>query len=322
MGLITFDKIRRVRVPLLLGIIFYSCSPPKKVDPFTVHESEEGIELLENEHPVFFYQRKPKLNQDTVGFNNYLHPVYSLKGDTLTEEFPEDHPHHRGVFWAWHQLYINDSSIGDGWMMQNLSTDVIDAKATLETDHAHLDAHVLWKSTAFENGKPFVEEHTSITVYRQLGDLRKIDFEISLKALVPGVGIGGSKDIKGYGGFCTRIKLPEQLTFKSSNGLVTPQEGQVVAGSWMDFSWTDSTRQVDSSGLAILCHPSTPNYPAPWILRQQGSMQNIVFPGAERIQLSMDQPTVLRYRLIIHNGDTNNAGIATQQEEYEKVVNP
>lgn len=307
------------RIFLLVGIISFGCSSPGKRVPFTVRESAAGVELLENELPVFFYQRIQKSNTDTVAFNNYLHPLYDLKGDTLTEEFPKDHPHHRGIFWAWHQLYVNDSSIGDGWMMQNFSMEVISANSTMEAEHAHLDTHVQWKSSAFEYGKPFVEEHTSIIVYPKQADSRKIDFEISLKALVPGVEIGGSDDIKGYGGFCTRIKLPENLTFTAAKGQVTPTEEQVVAGSWMDFSWYDSTRQ-DESGLAILCHSNTPNYPAPWILRQSGSMQNIVFPGAERIEISMDEPTVLRYRLIIHNGNTDKAHITEGQSEYEKVV--
>lgn len=314
---LTFDEIHMVRFLLLLSVI--SCSPPKKEVPFTVRENKAGIELLENEIPVFFYQRAPKSSTDKSAFNNYLHPFYDLKGDTLTEEFPEDHPHHRGIFWAWHQLYANGKRVGDGWMMDNISMDVISATTPLDTDQAQLNAHVLWKSSAFENGKPFVEEHTSIIVYPRQADTRKIDFEISLKAMVPGVEIGGSDDIKGYGGFCTRIKLPKSLIFTSAKGSVTPVEGQVNAGAWMDFSWYDSTHQSES-GLAILCHPGTSNYPAPWILRQSGSMQNIVFPGAERIEISMEKPTVLRYRLIVHNGSSIKADIAARQSEYEREV--
>jgi hypothetical protein len=87
----------------------------------------------------------------------------------------------------------------------------------------------------------------------------------------------------------------------------------------MDFSAVyDTTRQVES-GLAVLCHPTTPNYPAPWILRQRGSMQNIVFPGETRIELSAEKPTILRYRLIIHNGNAIKADIASLQTEYDEL---
>lgn len=311
---------RRVRFLQLAVIISFNCSyPGTKSSPFTVLENGQGIELLENDHPVFFYQREPKPSTGNYVFNNYLHPLYDLKGDTLTEEFPEDHPHHRGIFWAWHQLYIQDKSIGDSWMMENISMDVISTNTMLDKEEAQLQAHVLWKSPAIQNGEPFLEEHTSIIVHQQQSDTRKIDFEISLKSLVPGVQIGGSEEVeKGYGGFCARIRLPKGLVFTSAKGSVTPLDGQVLAGAWMDFSSYDSTRHVER-GMAILCHPSTPNYPAPWILRQTGSMQNIVFPGNKRVELFMEKPTRLRYRLIIHEGNTNQSDIASLQLEYEQM---
>lgn len=306
-----------VRILILIILVSMGCSNfGTKKSPFTVNENRQGIELLENGDPVFFYQREPKPSGGML-FNNYLHPLYDLSGDTLTEEFPVDHPHHRGIFWAWHQLYVHDKRIGDNWMMENISLDVDTLTTRLDEKQARLDMRVLWRSTV--NEEPFLEEHTSIIVHPQQSDIRKIDFEISLKSLVPDLQIGGSEDVKGYGGFCARIKLPKSLVFTSEDGTVTPIDGQVVAGAWMDFSAVyDTTRQVES-GLAILCHSTTPNYPAPWILRQRGSMQNIVFPGEARIELSTEKPTILRYRLIIHNGNAIKADIASLQSEYEQV---
>lgn len=310
---------RIVRVLPLVVIMSFNCSfPNAKKSPFTVNESKQGIELLENDHPVFFYQREPKSSAENYLFNNYIHPLYDLKGDTLTDEFPEDHPYHRGIFWGWHQLYIHDKSIGDGWTMENISLEVINTDTKLDKEGARLNVKVLWKSSMIQDWKPFVEEHTSIIVHQQQSNIRKIDFEISLRSLVSGVQLGGSEDVKGYGGFCARIKLPESLVFASTTGLVTPLEGQVLAGPWMDFSaYYDNSHQAES-GIAILCHPTTPNYPAPWILRQTGSMQNIVFPGKERIELPMEKPIVLRYRIIIHSGNANDVDIASLQSEYEK----
>lgn len=308
-------NIQTVTILLLISLVSFSCSRPEtKNSPFITNESAEGLELLEDGHPVFFYQRKPKPSAGTF-FNNYLHPLYDLEGDTLTEEFPKDHPHHRGIFWAWHQLYIQDKRLGDGWMMENISQEVVQATATMDSERATLAAQVLWKSSIKE--EPFLEEHTSIIVHKQQPDFRKIDFEITLKSLVPGVQIGGSEDVKGYGGFCARIKLPKSLVFTSTGGPVLPLEGQVVAGAWMDFSAVYDSTDNAESGLSILCHPSTPNYPAPWILRQTGSMQNVVFPGETRIEIPMDKPIVLRYRVIIHKGNASNVDVAALQLEYE-----
>ncbi len=131
--------------------------------------------------------------------------------------------------------------------------------------------------------------------------------------------MGGSDDEKGYGGFCARIKLPDDLVFTSVNGPVIPQTTQVIAGPWMNFSGTFGPSDQESS-LAILCHPSTPNYPAPWILRQQTSMQNIVFPGRNRVELSMEQPIVLRYRLLIHERSAQELDLPAMQSAYENLV--
>lgn len=285
---------------------------------FTFKENDQGVQLLENNKPVFFYQRKTKLLSGQYNCNNYLHPLYSLAGDTLTEESPKDHPYHRGIFWAWHQHYIDNKSVGEGWIVEGISQDVVNVQKELINGTAQFNLSVLWKSSLYQNGKPYIEEKTKIIVYPKEQDVRKIDFEISLKALVPGVQIGGSDDEKGYGGFCPRVKLPDGLIFTSTDGPVKPQNTQIKAGPWMDLSGAYG-RNGEISGLTILCHPSTPNYPAPWILRQKASMQNVVFPGRERINVSMEKPIVLRYRLIIHNGNAGSVNIPKLQAEYSKM---
>ncbi len=274
--------------------------------------------MLENGHPVFFYQRTLKSLTGEYICNNYIHPLYSLDGDTLTEEFPVDHPYHRGIFWAWHQHYIGEQSIGDGWIMKDISYDVVDVQTKADKTSALIRLNVLWKSPVFQNGEPYLEERTNITIHNLQQDVRKIDFEIVLLPLVPGVYIGGSEDKKGYGGFCCRIKMPDGLIFTAKNGQVIPQELQLEAGPWMDFS-APYGNQGQVSGITILCHPGTPNYPAPWILRQKTSMQNIVFPGEKKVELSLKRPTILRYRLIIHRGNAGSVDISKWQAEYAGV---
>ena len=309
-------KRRNLIIVSLCSIVIicsYSTGPKS---PFSKKQTAEGIELSENGKTVFFYQKEPKKASEKYSFNNYLHPVYNLIGEIITEEFPPDHLNHRGIFWAWHQLYIDNKNIGDGWMMEYISEDVTDVKTKINRKNAQLNARVLWKSSLWQNGKPFIEEETSIIVHRTEDNTRKIDFEIKLIPLTVGVQIGGSDDEKGYGGFCVRLKMPESLVFTSEKGCVKPQNLQIKSGPWMDFSAIFG-KSDEKSGLTILCHPSVPNYPAPWIIRQTGSMQNIVFPGRQRIRI--DKPLVLRYRVIIHNGDTLSLNIDKLQSEYYKL---
>jgi hypothetical protein len=71
------------------------------------------------------------------------------------------------------------------------------------------------------------------------------------------------------------------------------------------------------SGLAILCHPSLPDFPQRWIIRSRRSMQNAMYPGREAIALSTKEPLVLRYRLVVHRGDAADANIEQLQKAYE-----
>jgi hypothetical protein len=254
---------------------------------------------------------------------NYIHPLYGLDGEILTEDFPADHLHHRGVFWAWHQVWLADKKLGDGWATIDFFWDVYDAEIlTIDSQSSALRLDVYWKSPLLTdaNGKqqPFVKETTTIRVHRAEGDIRKIDFQIELLALKDNMRLGGSEDAKGYGGFSTRIPLPDGLAFTGTDGPVEPTNLSVEAGPWLDFSG-NLGGQGKTSGLAILCHNSLPEYPRRWILRRKGSAQNPVFPGRNPVPLSREKPLVLRYRLIIHRGGVNDINLDKLQAEYNNT---
>jgi len=288
--------------------------------PVRIVKTGEGFLFLEGKKKILFYQRKPKSFHGRYSRCNYAHPLYGLDGEILTEDFPSDHRHHRGIFWAWHQVLVGDKRVGDGWIVDNFSWDVYDAKILAgDSNCPALKVKVFWKSNLWTNAegrqKPFVKETTIIRAHPAAGDIRKIDFVISLLALEDGVRIGGADNEKSYGGFSVRIKLPKDIRFTGCNGTVEPMRIPVEAGPWMDFSGHfQKTSQV--SGLAILCHRSLPGYPQPWILRRASSMQNAVYPGRRPVVLSRKKPLVLRYRLIVHRGDARHINLDKLQAQY------
>jgi len=73
----------------------------------------------------------------------------------------------------------------------------------------------------------------------------------------------------------------------------------------MDFSASfNKTGKV--SGVTLICDKNNPGYPQRWILRQKNSMQNIVYPGRERVEIPINKPLVLKYKMIVHNGDVKD----------------
>src|SRR5690606_35015868 len=96
---------------------------------FTVKDTEAGIEIREGDQKVLFYQKSPKSLNGQYERANYVHPLYGLHEEILTEDFPEDHLHQRGIFWTWHQIVVNGKKIADGWTCENIAWDVQDAQA-------------------------------------------------------------------------------------------------------------------------------------------------------------------------------------------------
>ncbi|HEC03592.1 MAG TPA: hypothetical protein ENI81_08650 [Phycisphaerales bacterium] len=285
-----------------------------------ISPTDEGLVITEGRDKVMVYQRKHKSLDGKYTRANYIHPLYGLDGQILTEDFPRDHLHHRGVFWAWHQLWLGDVKVGDPWATVDSRWNVYHAKvSTPDSESRALRLGVYWKSPLRTDsaGKqvPLVKETTTITVHRTKDDMRKIDFQIELLAMLDDMRLGGSEDAKGYGGFSTRIKLPQGLAFTGTDGPVEPTTLSLEAGPWIDIS--GKLGESDKiSGLAILVHSSNPGYPHPWILRRKGSCQNAAWPGRDPVPLSREKPLVLRYRLIIHRGDVKGLDLDKLQAEY------
>lgn len=64
----------------------------------TAEITAEAASVYEAGRPVLSYQRAPKSQQGRFERAAYVHPLYDLDGNVLTEDFPADHLHHRGVF--------------------------------------------------------------------------------------------------------------------------------------------------------------------------------------------------------------------------------
>lgn len=274
----------------------------------------DGLLVFDSQGPILYYQKTPLSLGGDWPRANYIHPLYGLDGEILTEDFPVDHRHHRGVFWAWHQVWVGDLAAGDPWTCRDFVWDVDRVKATSADQSIAVQAAVTWKSPQYTgpDGEmiPIVREWTSITAHTAAPSYRLIDFEISLLALAENVRFGGSDDQKGYGGFSTRIKLRDPMRFTAAGGEIEPTNTPVAAGNWINIGG-------DGYGIAILTPESNPAPRGQFILRRQRSMQNAVYPGREPVTLSTTKPTVLRYRLVVHRGNLANEQLEKLQTEYD-----
>jgi len=300
-----------------------SChNQPGAAAELQVVANEQGYLFSEKGASILFFQTAVKSLNGNYARCNYVHPLYGLDGEILTEDFPEDHLHHHGIFWAWHQVWIGDQSIGDAWLSKDFRWEMCNSELLMSGKNSRtLKTETLWFSPLWTDStgqeKPFAKEVTFIIVHAARDNYRLIDFEINLYALEPDMRIGGSNDEKGYGGFSPRFILPADTRFWSENGAVVPQNTALNAGPWVDVSGSFSNANV--SGITILCHASNPGYPQAWILRQTRSMQNAVYPGRQPVPLPMEKPLTLRYRLVVHRGDAAAVPIQNLLQDYNRI---
>jgi len=268
-----------------------------------------GFLFMEGKDSILFFQKSPKDKNGEFSRCNYVHPFYGIDGTRLTEDFPEDHLHHRGIFWAWHQILIDGKLVSDGWELKNFQQKVTSFEFLLQKGVGVLVSTVEWKSPLWKNGTvAYMKENTKISIYPRTGNFRRIDFEINLKALTDRLSIGGSADEKGYGGFATRIKLPDDVKFESKTGNIEPQNTAIEAGSFMNISG-GFLRENKTGGVVIVSNESNPEPNHSWILRKSASMQNAAFPGKTPISIPFDKPLILKYSLLVYQDQMNNKQI-------------
>ena len=291
---------------LVLVITFSVCSQIK------MQKANGGLLFTENNENVLFYQVEPKNQDGKYERCNYIHPLWGVDGTVITEDFPADHLHHRGVFWAWHQVWIGDKRIGDPWAIIDFDQNVTNTEfKTLKNGSGELKVEVDWKSKLWkkEGEKvPYIKENIIIVIHPQKANYRKIDFKISLLALEENLKIGGSENEKGYSGFSVRMVLPEDIIFSGPAGNIEPQTIAVKSNGYVNISGSllDGNK---NGGVVIIDSPENPGYPQSWILRKQKSMQNPAYPGQHAVSISTTKPLVLKYSLVVYSGELSDKKI-------------
>jgi hypothetical protein len=257
----------------------------------------DGFWIMEDQDKIFFFQKT--MNDSVPGYarNNYFHPVYDLNGQILTEDFPADHPHQRGLFWAWHQVLIDGQPVCDPWDTKDFFQNITDVEFYVnELGRGILRYTSFWHTTK-KTDDPFLMEKTEVIIHPRTAAYRQIDFKLNFRALEHNLFIGGSDDEKGYGGFTMRMQTNKHTLFSAEiEKNLTPQNLSVPVGQFVHISNPELKR-----GVTLISSPDNPGETR-WILRQTGSAQNCAWPGRNAIPFKVDEPVQLKYSVIIHKG--------------------
>jgi hypothetical protein len=183
------------------------------------------------------------------------------------------------------------------------------------------------------DASPVLSESKRITFYADPA-LRTIDFDIALVSAAGKVTFGDTKE----GTFA--IRLASSLEEDAKGAPASPARTGVMVNAagargekevWGKRSpWVDYYGEVDGEklGIAILDHPANPRHPTYWHARGYGLFAANPFGVRDferdkskdgSLTLEPGQSLRFRYRVIIHPGDAQSAGIAGLFAKWAKT---
>lgn len=275
---------------------------PPAAAPFQlVATSDATLQIVEDGKPVLAYNHGT-ITCDQVPENDrrrqracYVHPIWGMDGEVLTDDFPKDHYHHHGAFWAWPHVTI-DGKQYDLWTNAGIEQRFV---RWLHQETGPVAAVLGVENGWFVGQQQVATERVWMRAFRAGPRQRSLDLEIYLVPLVPLSlqGAGG----KSYGGLTVRFAVQRQADVaitvpagKTSGDLYeTPLE-------WADLSYRFADA-AERSGGAVFVHPQHPNFPPTWLTRHYGPLC-VGWPGVHARQYEPGQAHRLPYRIWVHAG--------------------
>ncbi len=287
---------------------------------FAFHEiTSASLQLAEGPRPVFVFNHGVITRGDLPeqehrrSRSDYLHPLFGLSGEVLTDDFPRDHYHHHGVFWTWPHVLV-DGTEHDLW-----------AGATIAQRFGRFlvrEAGPVAAVLGMENGWYVGEERVLIErvwirAYRAAETDRALDMELYFTPLKP-ITLQGAEE-KSYGGLAirfapgsraeTRIMVPSGLA---------DDDLPDTRLKWADFTSRFGPME-HPSGAAMFVSPRHPDYPPTWLTRYYGAMC-IGWPGVVARSFEPDVPFQLDYRLWLHRDAVDHGQLQEVYRGYTQAV--
>ncbi len=231
-----------------------------------------------------------------ISRSDYIHPLHGLDGTPLTSDWNQDHPHHRGIYWAWPEV-VYKGETGDLHALQRVWARPKES-GKIETrggdGWAEVEAENRWM---WEDKIPIVRETTTIRAWQVGAHGRCIDLTLRFEAMEDGVTLA-RRGTKQYGGLNIRLAKVGGLKLAhhaDPPGTSPRMAWQLAAGTWPGSAGPSSVTVFEKTG--------NPGYPADYIEYPDLSWFQPAFPpAATRHALEKTRPLTLRYRFWIRGG--------------------
>lgn len=282
-----------------LGLLVLLSLPGFAQGPFAWKDTGDGhLELREGSKPALVYNYGPQLKPGVEESKRrccYFFPVFTPAGVSLLDDFPEDHPHHRGLFWSW-PIVETGGKTYDIW--KDFTARPRQARmptVTANAKEAALIADNFWTA----DGKDIVKEHVTAHIFPVHGATRDLDLELTWEATDAPVTLRGSAETgKSYGGLSARF-APRTATVIRADGQTITRDEDRNPRKWAELEGVYSGRKAV---LRITPDEKNPGAPYQWCLRSYGFV-GASFPGrsdtVDHYTLEPGKPLTLKFRVSV-----------------------
>jgi hypothetical protein len=305
---------------------------------YTLSAVEYGMQLKTPDGRVVFeYMTKKPAN---IGLTSpsvaCFHPVNTPSGERITSIAPDDHPHHRGIFFGWHDSEFrepaNFANYGPhapvrgfnirradfwGWgeyapregrVVQNQDVKLVRADA----NRAEIEIHNDWNV----GNRKMLDEVNTVTAFERDG-VFVLDLDYRLTPVVDYF-----IDRASFGGFDVQCRKDGESYYSNAAGKVTLPDPHYSLPEldWPSAPWYDYTIRLAGSGktlgAAVIDHPRNP--PTTWHNSTHLWMLNPTITGAGSQTIKGGTTMTLRYRVVTHDGAPPTEVLQKLAAEYRR----
>jgi Methane oxygenase PmoA len=276
-----------------------------------------AVKLWQGKQPVLVYHSDQVKQTGAAAVGNrssYVHPIYGLDGEVITDDFPKDHYHHHGLFWGWPHVTI-DGKDYDFWKMRG--TD-IRFKRWMSKASDNSVAILGVENEWLVGDKPVVREEATLRVHPATADGRLINIRLKWTALEQPITLGGAEG-KSYGGLSLRFAPREDTVVTIPSG-PTSKDLLITRLPWADLSAKFAGAKA-TSGAALFVDPHHPDFPPEWMTRAYGLLA-VGWPGVKPQTIESANSMTCRYGLWIHRGRVDAAKIQNVYDAFSRGATP
>jgi hypothetical protein len=276
--------------------------------------SEKSLGLWEGDQPVLVYNHgmieKPGVPADRAR-STYIHPLYGVDGEVLTDDFPEDHYHHRGLFWAWPHVKTGGKEY-DLWMLKGVEQRF---ECWLRREAGNSNAVLGVQNGWFAGGRKIMQETVTLVIHPVRTGSRALDLKFTWTPLDEAITLAGAEG-KSYGGLTLRF-APRTNTVITMPFGIDDKDLPMVRLPWADLTAL-YPGMAQPSGAAIFVPGTHPDFPPMWLTRHYGVLC-LGWPGVEAKTFAPDKPITCEYRVWIHRGATSGDTLKAEYDAYKSA---